>query len=44
MRYRDEASIGRIAHRTGRTEGAIYRLLSRLRVSLFDCVNTTLAS
>ena len=42
MRYRDEASIEKIAHRTERTEGAIYRLLSRLRRSLFECVEKEL--
>lgn len=38
MRYRDEASIEKIAHRVDRTEGAVYRLLSRLRKSLYECV------
>lgn len=38
MRYRDEASIERISHRTERTEGAVYRLLSRLRKNLYECV------
>lgn len=38
MRYRDESSIERISHRTQRTEGAVYRLLSRLRKNLFQCV------
>ncbi|MDF1656344.1 MAG: sigma-70 family RNA polymerase sigma factor [Verrucomicrobiales bacterium] len=38
MRYRDESSIERISHRTERTEGAVYRLLSRLRKNLFQCV------
>lgn len=38
MRYRDEASIEKIAHRVERTDGAIYRLLSRLRRTLYDCV------
>ncbi|MEM0968817.1 MAG: sigma-70 family RNA polymerase sigma factor [Verrucomicrobiota bacterium] len=42
MRYRDEASIEKIARRLERTEGAIYRLLSRLRQSLFDCVEREL--
>ena len=38
LRYRDEASIERISRRTERTEGAVYRLLSRLRKNLFLCV------
>ncbi|MEX2580464.1 MAG: sigma-70 family RNA polymerase sigma factor [Verrucomicrobiales bacterium] len=38
LRYRDEASIERISRRTERTEGAIYRLLSRLRKNLYLCV------
>ncbi len=42
MRYRDEASIEKIARRYDRTEGAIYRLLSRLRKNLFRCVEQQL--
>lgn len=42
LRYRDEASISRIAHRVGKTDGAIYRLLSRLRISLYECIEDTL--
>lgn len=42
MRYRDEASIERISHRTERTEGAVYRLLSRLRKNLYQCVEKEL--
>lgn len=38
LRYREEASIERISHRTERTEGAVYRLLSRLRKNLYECV------
>lgn len=38
LRYRDEASIEKIAHRMERTEGAVYRLLSRLRQNLYECV------
>jgi RNA polymerase sigma-70 factor (ECF subfamily) len=40
MRYRDEASIEKIAHRIDRTEGAVYRLLSRLRQNLYECVES----
>ncbi|MEO0415890.1 MAG: sigma-70 family RNA polymerase sigma factor, partial [Verrucomicrobiota bacterium] len=42
MRYRDENSIERIAHQTGKTEGAVYRLLSRLRRSLYECVESNI--
>ena len=44
MRYRDESSIERISHHTERTEGAIYRLLSRLRKNLYDCVEKELTT
>ncbi len=42
LRYRDEASIEGISRRTERTEGAVYRLLSRLRKSLYLCVEKEL--
>lgn len=42
MRYRDEASIEKISHRTDRTEGAVYRVLSRIRKNLFQCVEREL--
>ena len=42
LRYRDEASIERLSHRTERTEGAVYRLLSRLRKNLYECVEKEL--
>lgn len=42
LRYRDEASIERISRRTERTEGAVYRLLSRLRKNLYLCVEKEL--
>jgi RNA polymerase sigma-70 factor (ECF subfamily) len=41
MRYRDEATIERIALAVERTETAVYRLLSRLRLALFQCVERT---
>ncbi|MDF1824295.1 MAG: sigma-70 family RNA polymerase sigma factor [Verrucomicrobiales bacterium] len=44
MRYRDESSIERISHRTERTEGAVYRLLSRLRKNLYQCVEKKIQS
>tara|TARA_R110000850_G_scaffold102678_15_gene212192 strand:- start:4293 stop:4832 length:540 start_codon:yes stop_codon:yes gene_type:complete len=43
LRYRDEASIEGISRRTERTEGAVYRLLSRLRKNLFQCVEQELS-
>ena len=42
LRYRDEASIEKIARRTGRTESAVYQLLYRVRNLLQDCVELTL--
>jgi RNA polymerase sigma-70 factor (ECF subfamily) len=42
LRYRDESSIEGISRKTERTEGAIYRLLSRLRKNLYDCVEREL--
>jgi RNA polymerase sigma-70 factor, ECF subfamily len=42
LRYRDEASIEGISRKTDRTECAIYRLLSRLRKNLYDCVEKQL--
>lgn len=42
LRYRDEASIEGISRRTERTEGAVYRLLSRLRKNLYECVEKEL--
>ncbi len=43
LRYRDESSIEGISRRTERTEGAIYRLLSRLRKNLYQCVEKELS-
>lgn len=42
MRYRDEASIETISRRCERTEGAVYRLLSRIRKNLTLCVEREL--
>lgn len=44
LRYRDETSIEGISRRTERTEGAVYRLLSRLRKNLFQCVEKQLGT
>lgn len=37
-RYYDECDIGEIAARSDRTEEAVYRLLSRIRKALNDCI------
>ena len=39
QRYFDNRSIGDIAASTTRTEGAVYRLLSRIRKNLHDCIS-----
>jgi RNA polymerase sigma-70 factor (ECF subfamily) len=44
LRYREEASIEGISRRTERTEGAVYRLLSRLRKNLYLCVEKQLGT
>lgn len=42
-RYYDEHSIDEIAAHTGRSAEAVYRLLSRIRAVLNDCINRQLA-
>lgn len=42
LRYFEGLDISEIAERTRRTEGAVYRLLSRVRAALGRCVNETL--
>jgi len=44
MRYFDGMSIDGISSRTRRAVGAVYRVLSRIRRNLHDCVNQQLAS
>jgi RNA polymerase sigma-70 factor, ECF subfamily len=44
MRYYDEAEISDIAAKTERTEAAVYRLLSRIRASLNECVKNRMNS
>ena len=39
LRYYDNCGIDEIARTTGRTEGAVYRLLSRIRASLNECIS-----
>ncbi|PAW66678.1 MAG: hypothetical protein B9S34_07415 [Opitutia bacterium Tous-C1TDCM] len=43
-RYYEDCDIAAIAARSGRTEEAVYRLLSRIRVALNDCINRRLGS
>lgn len=38
LRYYEELEVGQIAERVGRTEGAVYRALSRVRMTLMECV------
>ncbi len=44
LRYFEECDVAEIARRTERTEGAVYRLLSRIRQTLNDCVSRRLAA
>tara|TARA_R110002096_G_scaffold39227_7_gene107508 strand:+ start:2264 stop:2800 length:537 start_codon:yes stop_codon:yes gene_type:complete len=39
FRYYEGCSIAEVASKTGRTEGAAYRLLSRIRKALNECVS-----
>ena len=41
QRYSSEESITLIAERLGRSPGAIYRMLSRIRETLHECVDQT---
>lgn len=43
LRYFEEMEIDTIAERIGRTEAAVYRALSRVRMTLMECVNKRLA-
>lgn len=42
LRYFDELEIDQIAERISRTEGAVYRALSRIRMTLLECVHRQL--
>ncbi len=44
MRYQEEMEVDDIAKKMNSTPGAVYRALSRLRLSLLDCINTRLSS
>lgn len=43
LRYFEECDIDQIAAKTKRTEGAVYRLLSRIRSNLNDCIRNELS-
>ncbi|MEX2581356.1 MAG: sigma-70 family RNA polymerase sigma factor [Verrucomicrobiales bacterium] len=42
LRYYEDCGIAEIARQTNRTEGAVYRLLSRIRGALNECINRQL--
>ncbi len=44
LRYFDELEIDQIADRVSRTEAAVYRALSRVRMSLLECVQKQLVA
>lgn len=41
-RYYEDCDIAELANRTGKTEGATYRFLSRIRKNLNDCITRSL--
>lgn len=43
LRYQEELEVGDIAARLSSTTGAVYRALSRLRITLVDCVSARLS-
>lgn len=42
LRYYEDCDIEEIARKTKRTDGAVYKLLSRIRGALNDCINQQL--
>jgi RNA polymerase sigma-70 factor (ECF subfamily) len=44
LRYFDDLEIDQVAERVSRTEAAVYRALSRVRLSLMDCVQKQIAA
>lgn len=44
LRYYEDCEIEEIAKKTKRTDGAVYKLLSRIRGALNDCINQQLHS
>ena len=43
LRYQDELEVDDIATRLSSSSGAVYRALSRLRISLVDCIRSRLS-
>lgn len=41
LRYREEGSVGSVAAAVGRSTSAVYKSLTRIHDSLFDCVTRT---
>jgi RNA polymerase sigma-70 factor (ECF subfamily) len=41
--YRDEQSFKQVADRMGKPLGSVYHALSRIRRSLFDCIELTVS-
>jgi len=44
LRYFDELEIEQVAEKVRRTEAAVYRALSRVRMTLMDCVQKQIAA
>ncbi|MEQ1752214.1 MAG: sigma-70 family RNA polymerase sigma factor [Prosthecobacter sp.] len=44
LRYFDDLEIDQVAERVNRTEAAVYRALSRVRMSLMECVQKQITS
>ena len=44
LRYFDDLEIDQVAERLSRTEAAVYRALSRVRMSLMECVQKQITS
>ena len=44
LRYFEDLEIEQVAERVKRTEAAVYRALSRVRMSLMECVQKQIAA
>lgn len=44
LRYYEDLAIEQVAERVNRTEAAVYRALSRVRMTLMDCVQKQMAN
>jgi RNA polymerase sigma-70 factor (ECF subfamily) len=44
LRYYEDLEIDQVAERVNRTEAAVYRALSRVRMTLMDCVQKQIAT